>query len=65
MISLRALDLSTNNLSGPVPQTLANLTNLSQLYLRNNDFSTVCPPHRVANDKETVQGFLASLKLEG
>eukprot|EP00518_Triparma_eleuthera_P023347 CAMPEP_0197548264 /NCGR_PEP_ID=MMETSP1320-20131121/2427_1 /TAXON_ID=91990 /ORGANISM="Bolidomonas sp., Strain RCC2347" /LENGTH=454 /DNA_ID=CAMNT_0043108247 /DNA_START=282 /DNA_END=1646 /DNA_ORIENTATION=- len=65
LISLRTLDLSTNKLSGPVPPTLAKLTNLSQLYLRDNDFSTVCPPHRVANDKEIVQGFLASLKLEG
>ncbi|KAJ3115122.1 hypothetical protein HK100_001451 [Physocladia obscura] len=41
---LRFLSLASNNLQGPIPDELGNLTNLVHLYLSNNRLSGSIPP---------------------
>ena len=43
LTSLEYLDLKKNQLSGEIPPELVNLTNLKELYLRNN-LLTGCAP---------------------
>ena len=47
------LDLSSNNLSGPVPPELGNLTNLTELELEHNELTGPVPQSFLALDMLT------------
>ncbi|KAF8408686.1 hypothetical protein HHK36_004749 [Tetracentron sinense] len=46
MMDLRNLDLSFNNLTGPIPSSLINLVYLSHLFLGNNSLSGTLPSQK-------------------
>jgi len=43
MVNLRELNLSGCNLSGPIPESIGNLTKLETLCLANNNFTGPIP----------------------
>ena len=58
------MSLSTNKLSGPIPQQVGKLTNLATLNLSNNDLSGPIPPE-LGNLTDLEELFLSSNQLGG
>ncbi|KAG0588640.1 hypothetical protein KC19_2G258400 [Ceratodon purpureus] len=50
MTTLQQLHLHNNQLSGPLPDWLANMTSLQELSIQNNNFSGTIPPQLLARN---------------
>ena len=61
LTSLTNLNLEDKTLSGVVQFSLAKITNLSYVYLHNNNFTMDVPPDTIY-DKEKVLAYLTTLK---
>ena len=59
LTNLTALYLSNNPLSGVVPSTLSNLTNLEHLLLHNTALTS--SPNPIVGNKPVVQNYFLSL----
>ncbi|KAI9153571.1 hypothetical protein LWI28_013249 [Acer negundo] len=64
MKNLQLLDLSYNNLGGPIPATIGNLTNLTSLFLRSNQlFGSL--PKEIGNLQNLTYLHLSNNNLVG